>query len=109
MKCPKHSNGELCEVHRSEDDLSIISFMCPLIATPRHCINPEHSDVDHKPKHCEDPGHIHEPEAKVVNFLTRLRHIGRNDEDSKEFEESEDEGFNEEIKVGWSYDPQKMS
>ena len=36
LKCPKLSNGELCQVHRSEDDLRIISFMCPLIATPKH-------------------------------------------------------------------------
>ena len=81
--------------------------MCPLIATPKHCINPEHSDVDHEPKHCMDVEHIHEPEVKIVNFLTRLRHAGTNEMDVKESEESEDEGFSEERKVGWSYNPVK--
>ena len=107
LKCPKLSTGKLCNVHKSEDDLRIVSFMCPLIATPKHCINPEHSDVDHKPKHCVDTEHIHEPEVKIVNFLTRIRHAGRHEVDNKESEESEDEGFSEEIKVGWSYDSAK--
>ena len=107
MKCPKLSNGELCEVHRSEDDPRIISFMCPLIATPKHCINQEHSELDHEPKPCDDPEHTHEPEGKVVNFLTRLRHVGTRESDEKESEESEDEGFSEEVKVGWSYDSTK--
>ena len=73
--------------------------MCPLIATPKHCINPEHSEVDHEPRHCADEEHIHEPEAKVVNFLTTLRHVGRDEMDDDESEESEDEGFNKEVKV----------
>ena len=100
-------NGELCQVHRSEGDLRFVTYMCPLIATLKHCTNPEHSDLDHEPKHCEDPGHIHEPEVKVVNFLTRLRYVGGNELDDEESEESEDEGFSEEVKVGWSYDASK--
>ena len=107
MKCPKLSTGEPCIIHKAENDLKIVSFMCPLIATPKHCINPEHSEVDHEPRYCADEEHIHEPEAKVVNFLTTLRHVGRDKMDDDESEESEDEGFNEEIKVGWSFNPVK--
>ena len=77
LKCTKLSTDELCHVHKSEDDLRILSFMCPLIATSKHCINHEHSDVDHESKHCADTEHIHEPEVKIVNFLTRIRHTGR--------------------------------
>merc|ERR1711954_570275 len=83
------------------------SFMCHLIATPEHCINPEHSEVDHELRHCADEEHIHEPEVKVENFLITLRHVGRDEMDDDESEESEGEGFNEEIKVGWSYNPVK--
>ena len=107
LKCLKLSNGEPCQAHKFEEDLKFVLYICPLIATPKHCINPEHSELDHEPKHCEDPEHTHEPEGKVVNFLTRLRHVGRRKLDVKESEESEDEGFSEEVKVGWSYDPTK--
>ena len=75
--------------------------MCPFIATPNQCINPDHSELDHEPKHCTDPEHSHEPEAKVINFITTIRHAGVNKMyDGEEHEESEDEGFNEEMKVG---------
>ena len=74
--------------------------MCPLIATPKHCVSPEHSEVDHEPMQCTDKEHIHEPGAT-------LRHAGRDGMDEDESEESVDEGFNEEIKVGWSYNPVK--
>ena len=103
LKCPKLSTGEPCKVHKTEDDLKIVSFMCPLIATPKHCVNPEHSEVDHEPMQCTDEEHIHELVAKVVNFITILRHAGRDEMDEEESEESEDEGFKEEIKVRWSY------
>ena len=56
--------------------MRIVSFMCPLVATPNQCINPEHSEVDHEPRQCADPEHNHEPEAKVINFITTLRHSG---------------------------------
>merc|ERR1712081_111886 len=56
---------------------------------------------------CTDEEHIHEPGAKVVNFITTLRHAGRDEMDEDESEESEDEGFNKEIKVGWSFNPVK--
>ena len=84
LKCPKLSNGEICQAHKSERDLRFVSYMCPLIATPKHCTNPEHSELDHEPKHCEDPGHTHEPEGKVVNFLTRLRHVGTDESEKEE-------------------------
>ena len=102
LKCPMLSTGEPCKIHKSEEDMKIVSYMCPLVATPNQCINPEHSEVDHEPRHCTDPEHNHEPEAKVINFITTIRHAGGNETDDEESEESEDEGFNEEIKVGWS-------
>ena len=43
----------------------------------------------------------------MVNFLMTLRHIGRDETDDDESEESEDEGFNEEVMVGWSFNPVK--
>ena len=64
LKCPKLNTGEICPAHKSEGDLKFVSYMCTLIATPNHCINPEHSSVDHEPKHCEDPEHLQEPEEK---------------------------------------------
>ena len=82
LKCPKLSNGEICQAHKSEGDLRFVSYMCPLIATPKHCTNLEHSELDHEPKHCENLGHTQEPEGKVVNFLTRLRHVGRDELDA---------------------------
>ena len=45
----------------------------------------------------------------MINFLTRLRHVGSDKLDEEESEESEDEGFSEEIKVGWTTILQKMS
>ena len=62
LKCPKLSTGEPCKVHKTEDDLKIVSFMCPLIATPKHCVHQEHSKLDHEPVQCTDEEHIHEPE-----------------------------------------------
>ena len=43
----------------------------------------------------------------MINFLTRLRHVGSDKLDEEESEESEDEGFSEEVGVGWSYDATK--
>ena len=104
LRCLKLSTSEICPAHKSEGDIRFVSHMCPLIATPNHCINPQHSNMDHEPKHCEDPEHIHEREGKMINFLTRLRQVGSDEMDT---EESEDEGFSEEVKVGWSYDASK--
>ena len=80
----------------------------PLIGSPNQCINPEHSEWDHEQKHCTDPEHSHETVAKVINFITTFRHAGKYKmDDNEEHEESEDKGFEEEIKVGWSYNPVK--
>ena len=57
--------------------MKIVSYMCPIIASPNQCINPEHSEWDHEQKHCADPEHSHETEAKVINFITTFRHAGR--------------------------------
>ena len=108
-KCKKLSAGDQCIIHKSEEDTHILSYICPLIATPNQCINPEHSEWDHEPKYCTDPEHSHERVAKVINFITTIRHAGRAEtEDNVGHEESEDEGFDEELKelkVGWSYNP----
>ena len=50
LKCPKLSTGEICQAHRSEEDMKFVSYMCPLITNPKHCINPEHSGRDHERK-----------------------------------------------------------
>merc|ERR1712081_71367 len=110
-KCKKLSTGDQCIIHKSEEDSHIVSYLCPLIATPNQCINPEHSEWDHEPVYCTDPEHSHEPIAKVINFITTVRHAGRNEtEDNMDHEDSEDEGFDEKLgewKVGWSYNPVK--
>ena len=64
LRCPKLSTGENCLAHRSEEDMKFVSYMCPLIATPEHCINPEYSAIYHGKKNS----------GRVVNFLRRLRH-----------------------------------
>ena len=28
-KCPKLDTGEHCKIHKSEDDMKIVSYMCP--------------------------------------------------------------------------------
>ena len=53
----------------------------PFVATPNQCINPDHSELDHEPRHCTDPEHSYEPEAKVINFITTIRHAGVNEMD----------------------------
>ena len=105
--CPKLESGEKCKVHKSADDVKIVSYMCPTIASPNQCINPKHSEWDHEHRQCEDPEHSHDAEAKVINFITTYRHAGRHemDDEDEEHEKSEDEGFEDEIKVGWSYNP----
>merc|ERR1712081_119342 len=91
-KCKKLSTGEQCFIHKSEEDSHIVSYICPLIATPNQCINPEHSEWDHEPVYCTDPEHSHEPIAKVINFITTIRHAGRDElEDNEEYGETEDE------------------
>merc|ERR1711954_429574 len=84
LKCPMLITGEPCKVHKSEEDMKIVSYMCPLVASPSQCINPEHSEVDHEPRQCADPEHNHELEANVINFITTLRHTGGREMDDDE-------------------------